>query len=191
MDQILIEAYDDGLLITVNGRAYKKVMSPLSMLWLSQQMLGRVSHAKKDCLMYHEDEIWQDENKNQVSQQSDMCSAKCAESTTTHLKEHGLSTDMEQFSATEAAMTTVSIKGGSLRNIIKGLEIPEPSQGGGSFKTRGRSTKNPFVHQMEVGDCYVCDTPKEWESVRQTMRYYKIPCVTRKLENGWHIWRTG
>jgi hypothetical protein len=112
MDQITLAVYDDGLLITVNGQSYKKVMSPLQMLWLSQELSLKVSTYKEDCLSFHEDELWQEEDIIQETPSNELCNVTYVERTTTPTTHRGLLMVVGQPSATVEALQTASIEDG-------------------------------------------------------------------------------
>ena len=110
MDQITLAVYDDGLLITINGQSYKKKMTDLQMLWLSQDLIKQVT-TNKDCLSSEEKSC---ESKDHNTASKGLSSVNGAEETMQHLQDRGLSTATAKPCATQEAKMTASTETGNL-----------------------------------------------------------------------------
>lgn len=115
MDQITLAVYDDGLLITINGQSYKKKMSPLQMLWLSQDLVKEVT-THKDCLSTEDMSC---ESKDHNTASKGLSSAIGAEETMQHLQGLGLSTATAKPCATQEAKMTASTETGNLQSPLR------------------------------------------------------------------------
>lgn len=61
--------------------------------------------------------------------------------------------------------------------IEKNVPVPKPRR------------KHPIIDKMDVGDSVLCDNRKKIERLRDAMRYRKIQYATRRVPEGWRVWR--
>jgi hypothetical protein len=52
----------------------------------------------------------------------------------------------------------------------------------------GRS-KIEIINDMEIGDSVFCDRYENAMSLRDALRYRGFKYTTRKVNNGWRVWR--
>lgn len=66
--------------------------------------------------------------------------------------------------------------------IEKNIPIPEP-------RTNGRTGWAAVAGKMEVGDSVLCNNEKDRGSLYNALVYRRFRVASRKLDNGYRVWR--
>ena len=52
-----------------------------------------------------------------------------------------------------------------------------------------RRSKIEIVSDMNIGDSVLCETYEQAMSLRDALRYRGLKYTTRKMDDGWRVWR--